>query len=81
MNFSYYGAFIWLPSLLVASGMSLTRSFGFTLVITLAQLPGYATSAVLVELPVVGGTAVFCAAATSTRKRPQTRIKSVFIFY
>ena len=50
VNFSYYGAFIWLPSLLVASGMSLTRSFGFTLVITLAQLPGYAAAAVLVEL-------------------------------
>ena len=50
VNFSYYGAFIWLPSLLVASGMSLGRSFGFTLVITLAQLPGYAAAAVLVEL-------------------------------
>jgi len=50
VNFSYYGAFIWLPTLLVASGMDLARSFGFTLVITLAQLPGYATAAVLVEL-------------------------------
>jgi MFS transporter, putative metabolite:H+ symporter len=50
VNFSYYGAFIWLPSLLVASGMNLARSFGFTLVITLAQLPGYGMSAVLVEL-------------------------------
>ena len=50
VNFSYYGAFIWLPTLLVASGMDLVRSFGFTLVITLAQLPGYATAAVLVEL-------------------------------
>lgn len=49
VNFSYYGAFIWIPSLLVASGMDLVRSFGFTLVITLAQLPGYATAAVLVE--------------------------------
>ena len=50
VNFSYYGAFIWLPTLLVTSGMDLARSFGFTLVITLAQLPGYATAAVLVEL-------------------------------
>jgi putative MFS transporter len=49
LNFAYYGAFIWLPSLLVASGFSLVRSFGFTLVITLAQLPGYAVAAVLVE--------------------------------
>jgi len=50
VSFSYYGAFIWLPTLLVASGMDLGRSFGFTLVITLAQLPGYAAAAVLVEL-------------------------------
>jgi len=49
VNFSYYGAFIWLPTLLVASGLDLVRSFGFTLVITLAQLPGYAVAAVLVE--------------------------------
>jgi putative MFS transporter len=50
VNFSYYGAFIWIPTLLVASGMDLVRSFGFTLVITLAQLPGYAAAAVLVEV-------------------------------
>lgn len=49
INFAYYGAFIWLPTLLVASGFSLVRSFGFTLVITLAQLPGYAAAAVLIE--------------------------------
>lgn len=50
INFGYYGAFIWIPTILVASGMDLVRSFGFTLVITLAQLPGYAAAAVLVEL-------------------------------
>jgi putative MFS transporter len=50
INFAYYGAFIWLPTLLVASGFSLVRSFGFTLVITLAQLPGYAVAAVLIEV-------------------------------
>ena len=50
VNFSYYGAFIWLPTLLYASGFSLVRSFGYTLVITAAQLPGYAVAAVLVEL-------------------------------
>ena len=49
VNFSYYGAFIWLPTILVASGFSLVRSFGFTLIITLAQLPGYAASAYLIE--------------------------------
>ncbi len=49
VNFSYYGAFIWIPSLLVADGFSLTKSFEFTLIITLAQLPGYAAAAVLIE--------------------------------
>jgi len=49
VNFSYYGAFIWLPTLLVAAGYPLVRSFEYTLLITLAQLPGYAASAVLVE--------------------------------
>ena len=49
VNFSYYGAFIWLPTLLYAQGFDLVRSFGYTLIITLAQLPGYALAAVLVE--------------------------------
>jgi len=49
VNFSYYGAFIWLPTLLVSSGFPLVKSFEFTLIITLAQLPGYAASAYLVE--------------------------------
>ena len=49
INFSYYGAFIWLPSLLFSSGFTLVKSFGYTLVITLAQLPGYAVAAFLIE--------------------------------
>ena len=49
VNFSYYGAFIWLPTILVASGYSLIRSFAYTLIITVAQLPGYAASAYLIE--------------------------------
>ncbi|NRD25206.1 MFS transporter [Frigoribacterium sp. VKM Ac-2836] len=48
-NFSYYGAFVWLPSLLVAAGFPLVRSFEYVLIITLAQLPGYAASAWLIE--------------------------------
>jgi len=48
-NFSYYGAFVWLPSLLVAAGFPLVRSFEYVLIITLAQLPGYAVSAWLIE--------------------------------
>lgn len=50
VNFSYYGAFIWIPSLLVADGFSLVKSFSFTLIITLAQLPGYAAAAWLIEV-------------------------------
>ena len=49
INFSYYGAFIWLPTLLFQSGLPLVRSFEFTLIITLAQLPGYAVAAWLIE--------------------------------
>ncbi len=49
INLSYYGAFIWIPSLLVAQGFELTKSFEFTLVMTLAQLPGYAVAAWLIE--------------------------------
>lgn len=50
VNFSYYGAFIWIPSILVSQGYDLVRSFGFTLLITLAQLPGYAVAAWLIEV-------------------------------
>ena len=49
INFAYYGAFIWLPTLIASRGFSLVKSFQFTLVITLAQLPGYAVSAYLIE--------------------------------
>ncbi|MEE6272615.1 MFS transporter [Georgenia sp. MJ206] len=49
LNFAYYGAFTWLPTLLVASGLDLVRSFGYTVIITAAQLPGYAVAAYLIE--------------------------------
>ncbi|MGV9744022.1 MFS transporter [Rhodococcus zopfii] len=49
INLSYYGAFIWLPSLLVNQGFDLVKSFQYTLIITLAQLPGYAVAAWLIE--------------------------------
>lgn len=49
INFSYYGAFIWIPSILIAAGHDLVSSFGFTLIITLAQLPGYVVAAWLIE--------------------------------
>lgn len=50
VNFAYYGAFIWIPTILFSQGYDLVKSFGFTLVITLAQLPGYAVAAWLIEV-------------------------------
>ena len=47
--FSYYGIFTWLPSLLVKGGHTLIRSFEFVLWMTLAQIPGYFTAALLVD--------------------------------
>ncbi|MCL2803582.1 MAG: MFS transporter [Micrococcales bacterium] len=49
VNFSYYGAFIWLPTILNQDLGSITKSFQYTLIITLAQLPGYAMAAFLIE--------------------------------
>lgn len=50
VNFSYYGAFTWMPSLLADQFGSLTSSFGYTLIISFAQLPGYFLAAWLVEI-------------------------------
>lgn len=50
VNFSYYGAFTWMPSLLADQFGSLNSSFGYTLIISLAQLPGYFLAAWLVEI-------------------------------
>jgi len=49
VNFAYYGAFIWMPTLLVEAGFPMVRSFQFTLIITVAQIPGYLVSAFLIE--------------------------------
>lgn len=47
--FSYYGMFLWLPSVMVMKGFDLIHSFGYVLIMTLAQLPGYFTAAWLIE--------------------------------
>lgn len=47
--FSYYGMFLWLPSVMVLKGFSMIQSFGYVLLMTLAQLPGYFTAAWLIE--------------------------------
>lgn len=47
--FSYYGMFLWLPSVMVLKGFSLVHSFEYVLIMTLAQLPGYFVAAWLIE--------------------------------
>ncbi len=47
--FSYYGMFLWLPSVMVMKGFSMIKSFEYVLIMTLAQLPGYYTAAWLIE--------------------------------
>ncbi len=39
--FSYYGLFMWLPSIMVDKGFGIVNSFGYTTIIVVAQLPGY----------------------------------------
>ncbi|MFT4066320.1 MFS transporter [Paraburkholderia sp.] len=43
--FSYYAFFTWIPSLLVQHGMTITKSFGFSLLMYVAQIPGYLSAA------------------------------------
>ncbi|MEC0089626.1 MFS transporter [Paenibacillus macquariensis] len=47
--FSYYGMFLWLPTVMTLKGFSLVKSFEYVLIMTLAQLPGYFTAAYFIE--------------------------------
>ncbi len=49
ITFSYYGFFTWIPSLLVDQGMTITKSFGYSIIIYLAQIPGYYSAAFVSE--------------------------------
>jgi len=49
INFGYYGFVLWTPTLLVGKGFSLVKGFEFTLIMCIAQLPGYYSSAYLIE--------------------------------
>jgi putative MFS transporter len=49
ITFSYYGMFLWMPSVLVDKGFTMIKSFQYVLIMTLAQLPGYFAAAYLVE--------------------------------
>lgn len=49
INFGYYGFVLWIPTLMVGKGFVLIKSLQFTLIMTLAQLPGYYSAAYLIE--------------------------------
>jgi putative MFS transporter len=49
ITFSYYGFFTWIPTLLVKEGMTITKSFGYSIIIYLAQIPGYYSAAFISE--------------------------------
>src|SRR6185503_2185093 len=45
ITFSYYGFFSWIPTLLIERGITVTRSFEFSIIIYAAQIPGYFSAA------------------------------------
>jgi putative MFS transporter len=47
--FTFYGIFIWLPSLLLARGLGLVRSLEYVLLMTCAQVPGYFVAGYLAD--------------------------------
>ena len=49
INFSYYGIFMWLPSLVFQQGFTVVKTFEYVLIMTMAQLPGYYCAAWLVD--------------------------------
>ncbi|MBZ5964916.1 MFS transporter [Leuconostoc gelidum subsp. gelidum] len=46
---TYYGIFLWLPSVLVLRGFPIVNSIGYTLIMSIAQLPGYYLAAHLLS--------------------------------
>lgn len=48
--FSYYGIFMWLPSIVFSQGFEVVKTFEYVLIMTLAQLPGYFAAAWLVDI-------------------------------
>lgn len=49
LSFGYYGVFTWLRPIFVAQGVEVLATYGFLIVLALAQIPGYALAAWLVE--------------------------------
>lgn len=49
INFGYYGFVLWTPTLLAAKGFGMVKGLEFTLIMCIAQLPGYYSAAYLIE--------------------------------
>jgi MFS transporter, putative metabolite:H+ symporter len=49
LNFTFQGVFVWLPSLLIAGGSSLSQSYLLSLAISLGQVPGTLLAALLAD--------------------------------
>ena len=49
VSISYYGVFTWMPPKLAGDGFGFVRGYGFLVLVTLAQIPGYALAAYGVE--------------------------------
>ncbi|MGH8777935.1 MFS transporter [Paraburkholderia sp.] len=49
VTFCSYAFFVWIPGLLVQHGMTITKSFSVSILIYLAQIPGYYSSAYFCE--------------------------------
>jgi len=47
ITFAFYGFFTFIPTLLVAGGLTISKSFTYSIVIYLAQIPGYYSAALL----------------------------------
>ncbi|MCR5175219.1 MAG: MFS transporter [Anaerovibrio sp.] len=48
--YSYYGIFMWLPSIVFQQGFAVVKTFEYVLIMTVAQLPGYYCAAWLVDV-------------------------------
>ena len=76
ITFAYYGFLTWIPTLLVKQGMTITKSFGYSLIIYLAMIPGYYSAAFVCEkldrkwtivlYLLLGGVSAYCLAGART---------------
>jgi putative MFS transporter len=49
ITFCNYSFFTWIPSLLVDRGMTVNKSFSYSIIIYLAQIPGYVSASLLTD--------------------------------